>query len=178
MPRIGSPVSGVFDSRPDALVGHRLVIEARDDMQMGVEAALIVPAERVAVGSEPLVQLGLYEKQEFACRRPLLGGQVERRSPVSFRDDDAAARHYVGRVTRVPGRGVDANVVLEIQIRLAQPIVIAKDAAFCHKAVLLVGRSEQTRSASVSPGSSALGRDPAGQHDAARECPLVSQDGL
>jgi hypothetical protein len=40
------------------MAGHRLVIEARDDMQVGVEPALIVPAERVAVGSEPLVQLG------------------------------------------------------------------------------------------------------------------------
>jgi hypothetical protein len=38
------------------MAGHRLVIEARDDVQVGVEPALIVPAERVAVGSEPLVQ--------------------------------------------------------------------------------------------------------------------------
>jgi hypothetical protein len=45
------------------MVGHRLVIEARDDMQVGVEPALIVPAEGVAVGSEPLVQLGPDEKQ-------------------------------------------------------------------------------------------------------------------
>jgi hypothetical protein len=73
------------------MVGHRLVIEARDDMQVTAEPALIVPAERVAVGSELLVQLGSHEKQEFPCRRPLLGGQVERRSPVNFRDDGAAA---------------------------------------------------------------------------------------
>jgi hypothetical protein len=38
------------------MIGHWLVIEARDDMQVGVEPALIVPAERVTVGSEPLVQ--------------------------------------------------------------------------------------------------------------------------
>ncbi len=56
-----------------------------------MEPALIVPAERAAVGSEPLVQLGSYEKQKFPCRCPLLGGHVERRSPVSFRDDGAAA---------------------------------------------------------------------------------------
>jgi hypothetical protein len=53
-PRIRS-ISRIFDSRSDAMVGHRLVIEARDDMQVGVEPALIVSAERVAVGSEPLV---------------------------------------------------------------------------------------------------------------------------
>jgi Protein of unknown function (DUF742) len=102
-PRIRPPVGGILDSRSDALVGHRLVIEARDDMQVGVEAALIVPAERVAVGSEPLVQFGSDEKQKFPCRRPLLGGQVERGSPVDFRDDDAAAWNHVGRVTRVSG---------------------------------------------------------------------------
>ena len=34
-------------------------------MQVRVEPALIVPAERVAVGSEPLVQLGSDEKQQF-----------------------------------------------------------------------------------------------------------------
>lgn len=81
------------------MAGQRLVIEARDDMQVGVEPVLVVPAERVAVGSEPLVQLGSYEKQKFPGRRPLLGGQVERGSPVSFRDDDAAAWNYVGRIT-------------------------------------------------------------------------------
>jgi hypothetical protein len=43
MPRIGSPIGGVFDSRSGAMVGHRLVIEARDDMQVG-ESTLIVPA--------------------------------------------------------------------------------------------------------------------------------------
>jgi len=73
------------------MTGHRLVVEARDDVQVGVEPGLIVPAERVAVGSEPLVQLGSYEKQKFPGRRPLLGGQVEWGSPVSFRDDGAAA---------------------------------------------------------------------------------------
>jgi hypothetical protein len=86
------------------MVGHRLVIEARDDMQVRVESALIVPAERVAVGSEPLVQLGSYEKQKFPCRRPLLGGQVERRRSVNFRDDGAAAWNYVGRIARVSGQ--------------------------------------------------------------------------
>jgi hypothetical protein len=73
------------------MAGHRLVIEARDDMQVGVESALIVPAERVTVGSEPLVQLGSYEHQKFACRDPLLSGEVERGSSVNFRDDGAAA---------------------------------------------------------------------------------------
>jgi hypothetical protein len=51
-------------------------------MQVGVEPALIVPAERAAVGSE------------------------------NFRDDAAAAWNYVGRITRVSGGGVDAEVVL------------------------------------------------------------------
>jgi hypothetical protein len=54
-PWIGSPVGGIFNARSDAMVGHRLVIEARDDMQVGVEPALIVPAECVTVGSEPLL---------------------------------------------------------------------------------------------------------------------------
>ena len=126
------------------MAGHRFVIEARDDVQVGVEPALIVPAERVAVGSEPFVQLGSYEKQKLACRRPFLGGQVERGSPVNFRGDAAAAWDYVGRITRVPGRGVDAQVVLEAQVRPAQPVVIAKDTAFGHKTVLLGNRSGQT----------------------------------
>jgi hypothetical protein len=143
-PRIRSPIRGIFDSRPDAMAGQRLVIEARDDMQVGVEPALIVPAERVAVGSEPLVQLGSYEKQKLPCRRPLPGGQVERGSPVNFRGDAAAAWDYVGRITRVSGRGVDAQVVLEAQVRLAQPVVIAKDTVFGHKTVLLADWSGQT----------------------------------
>jgi hypothetical protein len=120
------------------------VIEARDDMQVRVEPALIVPAERVAVGSEPLVQPGSYEKQKFPRRRPLLGGQVERGSPVNFRDEGAAAWNYVERITGVSGRGVDAEVVLEVQVRLAQPVLIAKHTAFGHRTVLLAGRSEQT----------------------------------
>src|SRR6478736_2643273 len=53
VPWAGSPVGGIFDPRPDALAGHRLVIEARDDMQVGMEP-VIVPAECVAVRSEPL----------------------------------------------------------------------------------------------------------------------------
>ena len=57
-------------------------------MQVWVEP-VIVPAERVAVRSEPLVQLGS-------------------------------------------------------QVRLAQPVVIAKDAAFGHTTVLLAGQSGQT----------------------------------
>jgi hypothetical protein len=65
--------------------GHRLVIEARDDMQVGMEPALIVPAERIAVGSEPL---------------------------------------------------------LDVQVRLAQHVVIAKDAAIGHRTVLLGKRSK------------------------------------
>jgi hypothetical protein len=130
-------LAGIFDSRSDAIVSHRLVVEARDDTEMGVEPSLIVPAERVAVGSEPIVELGSYQMQEFPCRRPLLGGQVERRSSVSFRNDDAAAWNYVGRITRVPGRGVDAVVVLEAQARLSQLVVIAEDTAFGYKTVLL-----------------------------------------
>src|SRR5271165_3326517 len=124
------------------MAGHRLVIEPRDDMQVRVELALIIPAERVAVGSEPLVQLGSYPKQKFPCRRPLLGGQVERRSPVNFRDDDTAAWNHVERITRVPGRGVDAEVVLEIQLRLAQRVAIAEDTALGHTTVLLADPSE------------------------------------
>ena len=98
-----------------------------------MKPALIVPAERVAVGSEPLVYPGSYEKEKLPCRSPLLGSQVERRSSVNFRDDGAAAGNYVGRVTRVSARGVDAEFVLEVQVRLAQPVVIAKDAAFGHR---------------------------------------------
>jgi hypothetical protein len=63
-PRIGSPVGGILDSRSDAMVGHRLVIEARDDAQVGVQPALIVPAERVAVGSEPLCVARLAREAE------------------------------------------------------------------------------------------------------------------
>jgi hypothetical protein len=50
-----------------------LVIEARDDVEVRMAAGLIIPAQRVAVGSEPLVQLGSYQEQKLACRRPLLG---------------------------------------------------------------------------------------------------------
>ena len=55
-------------------VGHRFVIETRDDMQVRVEAALIVPAERVAVRSEPLAQLCFHEKPKFP--RPSLEGRA------------------------------------------------------------------------------------------------------
>jgi HIT domain len=92
------------------MVGHWLVIEARDDVQVGVEPGLIVPAERVAVGGEPLVQLGSHQKQKVPGRRPLLGGQVERRGPVNFRGDaeDLGARvfrtgHRLARALRRSG---------------------------------------------------------------------------
>ena len=120
-----------------------------------MKPALIVPAERVAVGSKPLVNLGSYKKQKFACRSPLLGGQVERRRSVDFRDDDTAAWNHVGRVTRISGRGVDAEFVLEVQVRLAQPVVIAGDTAFVHRTVLLADRGQQA-SCVVSPKSSAV----------------------
>jgi hypothetical protein len=125
------------------MVGHRLVIEARDDMQVGMEPSLIVPAERVTVGSKPLVQLGSHQKQKFPRRRPLLRGQVKRRSPVDLRHDAAAARNDIGRITRVSSRGVDAEVVLEVQVRLAQPVVIAKDATFGHRTVLRADCSQR-----------------------------------
>ena len=64
-PRIRAPIGGIFDSRSDALVGHGLVIEARDDMQVGMEPALIVPAERVAVGSELVTSLKITDKIEI-----------------------------------------------------------------------------------------------------------------
>ena len=90
------------------------------------------------------MQLGSNEKQKFPRCCPLLGGQVEQRSPVNFGDDSAAAWNYVGRITGVSGRGVDAELVLKPQVRLAQPVVIAKDAAFGHTTVLLAGQSGQT----------------------------------
>src|SRR6185437_14606116 len=102
-PRVWPPVSGILDPGSDALVGHRLVIEARDDMQVRVEP-VIVPAERVAVRGEPLVQLGPDEKQKVPRCCPLLGGQVEQGSPVNFGDEGAGAWHDVGRITGLPPR--------------------------------------------------------------------------
>ena len=112
-------------------------------MQVRVEP-VIVPAERVLVGSEPFVQLGPDEKQKFPCCRSLLGGQVEHRSPVNFGDDGTGGWHDVARVARVSGRGVDAEVVLEVQVSLAQPVVVAKDTVIGHRTVLLAARSGQT----------------------------------
>ena len=85
------------------------------------------------------MQLGSHEKQKFPRCCPLPGGQVEHRSPVNFRGDAAVAWHYVMRITGVSGRGVDAELVLEVQVRLAHAVVIAKDTAFCHRTVLLAG---------------------------------------
>ena len=76
----------------------------------------------------------------------------EQRRPVGFRDDGAAAWNYVGWITRVSGRGVDAEVVLEVQVRLAQPVVIAKDAAFDHRTVLLAARASKRIEPSSRPG--------------------------
>jgi hypothetical protein len=108
-------------------------------MQVRVKP-VIVPAERVAVRREPVVQLGSNEKQKFPRCCPLPGGQIEHRSPVNFRDEGAGAWHDVERITRVSGRGVDAELVLEVQVRIAQPVVIAKDTTFGHRTVLLADR--------------------------------------
>lgn len=138
MPGIGSPVGGILDSGPDALVGHGLVVEPRDDMQVRMETALVVPAERVAIGREPPMQLGSDQEQKVPCGCPLVRCEVEDGSPVRLRGDAAAARHDVGRVAGVSGRGADAEVVLEVHVRLAQPVVIAEDAVLGHRTVLLV----------------------------------------
>src|SRR5581483_2458004 len=90
-------------------------------------------------------------KQKFPRCRPLLGGQVEHRSPVNFRGDAAVAWHYVRRITGVSGRGVDAELVLEVQVRLAHAVVIAKDTAFGHRTVLFAGWSGVTRTAGKPP---------------------------
>ena len=60
---------------------------------------------------------------------------------MSFRDDAAAAWDDVRRIMKVSGRGVDAEVVLEAQVRLAQPVVIAEDTASSQGAVLLADGS-------------------------------------
>ena len=67
-PGIRSPIGGILDSGSDTIVGHRLVVETRDYVQVGMEAALIVPAKGVPVWREPFVQLGTHEKQEFPCQ--------------------------------------------------------------------------------------------------------------
>ena len=72
------------------------------------------------------MQLGPTTKQKLAGCCPFLGSQVEDRSPVSLRGDAAVAWHDVRRITRVPSRGVDAELVLEIQVCRAQPVVITK----------------------------------------------------
>jgi hypothetical protein len=119
------------------------------------------------------VQLGSYEKQKVPRCCPLLGGQVEQRSPVNFGDDAAAAWNYVGRITGVSGRGVDAELVLEVQVRLVQPVVIAKDTAFGHRTVLLAGQSEQTNWAIISPATPVPAiREPAAIRPCG--CPLSS----
>jgi hypothetical protein len=74
---------------------------------------------------------------------------------VYFRYEGAGAWHDVERITRVSGRGVDAEVVLEVQVRLAQPVVIAKDTAFGHKTVLQAGPEQANESSIVSLWSSA-----------------------
>src|ERR1700733_8783736 len=115
-------------------------------MQVRVES-VIVPAERVAVRSEPLVQLGSHEKQKFPPCCPFLGGQGEQRSPMTFRGEPAVAWHYIRRITGISGRGVDAELVLEVRVRLAHAVVIAKDTAFGHRTVLSGVRSGVARTA-------------------------------
>jgi hypothetical protein len=48
------------------------------------------------------------------------------------------------------------NSFLEVQVRLAQPVVIAEDTAFVHRTVLLADRSQQASCVIVSPKSSAV----------------------
>ena len=86
-------------------MGHRLVIEARDDVQVGVEPALIVPAERVAVGSEPLVQ------------------------PTATRDNDGTVititdLHWAGQGWRTTG---DALLALSAAARAREQRRIARE---------------------------------------------------
>ena len=61
---------------------------------------------------------------------------------MGFRHDGAAAGYNVRPIAGVSGRGVDAEVVLDAQVRLAQHVVIAKDAVIGHRTVLPADRSE------------------------------------
>ena len=88
-----------------------------------------VPDQRVAVRREPPVHGGLRREEELVRRRPLLRREVERRGAMLDRDDHAAAGQDVGRVAWIARRGIDAVVVLEIDLgRLAQARAVAEDA--------------------------------------------------
>jgi hypothetical protein len=68
---------------------------------------------------------------------PLLMAEVERRRAMRYRRDHAAGRKHVGRVAWIPRRGVDAEVVLDVDIGDPQLAQVAEDATgFTHVGIL------------------------------------------
>src|SRR5581483_2202930 len=83
--RVGTAVLGDLDRSAAAGAGERLVVEARDDVEVRVLELLAatrpaVPDQRVAVGREALVPRRLRREEELVRRRQLLGREVERRA--------------------------------------------------------------------------------------------------
>jgi hypothetical protein len=117
---IGPPVLPHLDGRPSASVRERLVVKARNHVQVRVLRGLIdlreaVPDERVTVRREAFVLCGLRLDEKFVRRCPLLSREVEGRRAMGDRDDDAASRKHVGRVAGIARRGVQAEGVLDAQ---------------------------------------------------------------
>ena len=81
---IGPPILRHLDGRPSTSVRERLVVEARDDVQVRVVRRLsrfreAVPNEHVTVRCEALVLCGFRLDEKFVRRLPLLRREVKRR---------------------------------------------------------------------------------------------------
>src|SRR4051812_21196118 len=83
---VGSPVLRNLDGRSAAFISKRLVVEARDDVQVRMHGlhVLVVswertPAQEVTVRRESLVLCSLRIDEQFASRGPLLSREIERR---------------------------------------------------------------------------------------------------
>lgn len=96
-----------------------------------------VPDECVAIWSKALVLSGLCLEQKLVCGFPLLVAEVEWRRTMRYWNDHAASGKDVGWVAWVACRGVDAEVVLDVDIRSTQLGEVAEDAImFCHIGIL------------------------------------------
>jgi len=119
--RIGPSVLRDLDGGSSASVRKRLVVEARDDVQVRMaDIRGAVPDERVTVWCEAFVLSRLRPEEKLVRRLPLLVSEVEGRRTMRDRNDHAASRENVGRVARIASGGVEAEGVLDAYLGSAQ----------------------------------------------------------
>ena len=130
---IRTPVLRDLDRRAAAALPERLVGEARDHVEVGMDwrmpgLDLAVPDQGVPVRLEAIVLNRLHLQQQVVRRRPFFGAEVERGHAMRTRNDDPATGKHVRRVTRVASRAVDAEIILHADLGRAEDARVTEGA--------------------------------------------------